>query len=303
MRSGWLAFVVSVALHGAVLGAFCLLPGGRVERSDASFVPEGSDTDLAVPTFFCERSAVFDVLSTPPVRAEVRPEPIPVKKTKPAAAVPAAVAPTLVKPANPNDNGSAASAGPKSGSEALPGGAATTFFSVAAKGQTIVYLIDASASMGLDGAFAPALAELLRSVRRLPETARFQVIVFNGLVTPLPAHLPGWLHANPQVVATVEQALRKVRAEGKTDPASALRYALSRHPAVLFFLTDAGEFQLETAHAITRFNGGHSIIHVIELGTGQAGGNNLALRTLANGNRGTFKMVSLVEQQLSYESP
>jgi hypothetical protein len=115
MRSGWLAFVVSVTLHGAVLGAFCLLPGGRVERTDASFVQDGSETDLAVPTFFCERSVVFDVPSTPPVRAEVKPEPIPLKETRPAAAVPSPVAPTLVKPANPNDNSSAASAGPKSG--------------------------------------------------------------------------------------------------------------------------------------------------------------------------------------------
>jgi hypothetical protein len=157
--------------------------------------------------------------------------------------------------------------------------------------------------MGLDGAFAAARAELLRSVGRLRGTVGFQIIVFNGLVTPLPAHLPGWLHANPQVVVAVEQALKNVRAEGKTDPASALRYALSRHPAVLFFLTDAGEFQMETARAITRFNGGHSIIHVIELGTGQAGGNDLALRTLANANGGTFKMVSLGQQQLSFESP
>jgi hypothetical protein len=302
MRSGWIAFFVSLAIHGAGLAAFCLLPGGRIERTDASFVQDGSGTQLEVATWIGDQTEVIELPSAPPVRARVKPEPAPVQETNPAPGPSASSPAAVTKPANTNSTGPAA---PSEGSamRGLPGGVATTFFAVPATGQRIVYLIDGSASMGLHGAFAAARAELLRSVALLPETVSFQIIVFNRLATPLLAHRQDWMQASSQLIVTVEQALRNLRAEGATDPRGALRYALSRQPAVLFFLTDAGEFQPDIAREITLLNKGRSIIHVIELGTGPATVNDSALRTLATGNSGTFKMVPLRPQTLSYQSP
>src|SRR5262249_49140536 len=63
--------------------------------------------------------------------------------------------------------------GPRAG---LPDGVATTFFDVPARGRNIVYLIDASSSMGPGGELAVAAREVLASVRRLPADVKFQVL-------------------------------------------------------------------------------------------------------------------------------
>jgi len=294
MRSGWLAFLVSVILHGAVLGACCLLPGGRVEKSSAAFIEDGPGTSSDVATFLVDREQtdVMQIPSAPPTPVAPPPTPAEIKDTKPAAAI---VPPAPVLPAgytDKNNQASGAASGPASGS-GLPRGIATTFFTVPARGQKIVYLIDGSASMGLHGALAAARAELLRSIQLLPDTVKFQIYVFNRPAFPLLPQLPGWLDPTPETLAAVAEALRNLPAEGGTDPRQALKYALSRQPAVLFFLTDAGEFQADAAREITRFNGGRSIINVVELSMGLTEGNDPALETLARENRGVVHLALL----------
>jgi len=292
MRGGWLAFGVSVVLHGTVLGAFCLLPGGRIEKSWASSTADGTPSDVATFLVYREETEVMDIPSAPPTPVAPLPVPAKIKETKPAASMVPPPAVIQAKYTGEDNHSSGTPSGPRSGS-GLPGGIATSFFTVPAKGQKIVYLIDGSASMGLHGALAAARAELLRSVQLLPETIKFQVFVFNRWAFPLLAHLPGWLDPTPETLAAVAEALRNLPAEGGTDPRQALKYALSRQPAVLFFLTDAGEFKADAAREITRFNGGRSIINVIELSTGLTEGNDPALETLARENRGVFHLALL----------
>jgi hypothetical protein len=302
MRPGWTAFLVSLAIHGAAIGVFYFAPGARIVRNGDSFLEDGPDGQLEIATIeLCERTETFDTSSTPPMK-DANQELAKVRQTGPEPEASPRSTESPVKPTKPAQDTSIP--GSRSGApDGMPAGVATTFFNVPARGQTIVYLIDASASMGLHGALQAARAELLRSVRRLPESVRFQIIVFNRLATPLLPQRPEWLNATPQVLATVAQALSNLTAEGVTDPVRALKYALSRRPAVLFFLTDAGEFRTETAREATRFNAGRSVIHVIELRTGQAASNDLALRMLAHDNRGTFKTVTPRQEHLSYQSP
>jgi hypothetical protein len=269
------------------------MPGGRIERTDASFVQD--DSGALVTLEFCERPAAVSVSFSTPGNLTAQPQPASVEGTKPAS-IPAAPAPIVAEKSS--DGGNTGHSAPPGGSssEGNREGPATTFFSVPAKAQKISYLIDASMSMGKHGALDAARDELLRSIRRLPQTVEFQVIVFNNVAVPLLAASPGWLHPTPQVIASVEKALESLRAEGRTEPLAALKFALGRRPEVLFFLTDAGAFRVEAAGASTRFNAGRSVIHVIELGTGRSEGNDLALRQLAHDNHGQFQSVPLPSQ-------
>src|SRR5436309_3509183 len=102
MRSGWIALFVSLAIHGAGLAAFCLLAGGRIERTDASFVHDGSSTQQEVATFILfEQTEVREFSSTASVRA-TKPEPAPIQTPKPASGSSAPPPAVVTKPANAN---------------------------------------------------------------------------------------------------------------------------------------------------------------------------------------------------------
>src|SRR5205823_205188 len=59
------------------------------------------------------------------------------------------------------------------------------FFRTAMRGQSVVYVIDRSLSMGLSGALGAAKREVIRSIETLPDTMRFQVIFYNRRAEPL----------------------------------------------------------------------------------------------------------------------
>lgn len=169
--------------------------------------------------------------------------------------------------------------------------ATTTFFAVPARGQKIVYLIDRSASMGPNGALEVAGQELLASLNRLPKGTNFQVIVYNRSANLLMPRYPDWLLAQQDVIKNVAAAVNVLPPEGGTDHIRALKFALSLHPDVVFFLTDAGDVQTDLLREITKFNQGRTAIHVIELIAGQGTRDAGPLQQLAHENRGTFQSV------------
>src|SRR5438552_1320430 len=67
--------------------------------------------------------------------------------------------------------GSATLDNPKPSSDPLPPGAATIFCGVPAIGASVVFVIDRSASMGLEGRFERARREVAASLRRLAPAA------------------------------------------------------------------------------------------------------------------------------------
>jgi hypothetical protein len=148
--------------------------------------------------------------------------------------------------------------------------------------------------MGPSGALDAACAELLASLRRLPPTARFQVIAYNQHAEPLRvSRQSGLLRADP---ATVEEAARLVAgldASGGTNHAAALRRGLLLRPDVLFLVTDGADLAAEEVQALTRLNQGRTAVHVVELGRGRAGPPEGALRRLALGTGGTYRRVLL----------
>jgi hypothetical protein len=185
----------------------------------------------------------------------------------------------------------AALAGPASSAvEPLPPGTATRFFGIPARGQSVVFVIDRSASMGLHGRLERARRELVAALERLPASARFQVIAYDRSAEPLVfAGRRGLLPAEPSAVAAAIAAIERLHAEGSTDHGAAIFAALALNPDVVYFLTDDDELTPEQVREATRRNRGRSTIHALcfvsPFGT-------TALAELARRNQGTFRIIA-----------
>jgi len=172
------------------------------------------------------------------------------------------------------------------------GNGTTAFFHIATQGTAIVYVIDRSASMGLNGCLATAKRELLASLEHLPSTARFQVIPYNRSAEPLRIYgQSGLTFATPENKRCVALLLEGIQAEGGTEHVPALKRALALGPDVIFFLTDAADLRAEQIRAITCLNHGRSTIHAIELGRASEVRGDLPLYALAQENQGCYKSV------------
>jgi hypothetical protein len=153
-------------------------------------------------------------------------------------------------------------------------------------------------SMGLHGRLDVARRELLDSLRRLPDTSRFQIIVYNRQPEALRvAGRAGLLPATEENKGRAALFLREVLAEGATDHLPALTLALTLQPDVIFFLTDADDLTDTQVQTVTRINQEqnreHTSIHAIELSTDNRDREDMPLHLLARRNHGTYRAVEL----------
>jgi hypothetical protein len=164
----------------------------------------------------------------------------------------------------------------------------TTFFGVPAAGHSVVYVVDRSASMGLGGRLGRAAREVTASLRRLPSSARFQVIAYGRAAEPLRlGGPPGLVAAEAASVEAAAAALGRLTAEGGTDHRRALRAGLALDPDVIYFLTDEDDFTPADVNDITAYNRGRTVIHAICL-VGPASPNS-PLAELTRRNGGAFR--------------
>ena len=112
---------------------------------------------------------------------------------------------------------------------------------------SVIFVVDRSASMDGDR-LKTAKVELNRSIRRLTVANMFNVVFFSNDRY----HKPCW---DRMVLATTEnkdKAYRFVKdmtTDGGTEPASAMRQAISSRPDLIYFLTD-GEFEKSVVNDI-----------------------------------------------------
>jgi hypothetical protein len=177
---------------------------------------------------------------------------------------------------------------PGPASVAHASGSVTTFFSVAAQGKSVVYVIDRSSSIG-DERFDRAREQVIASLRQLPPDARFQVIAYDKNALPLRVGEGGLAAATLANVEAAAAALAAMRTEGGTDHVRALRLALSLAPDVVFFLTDEDELTAKDVGEIKRLNHERASIHALCLVAPLAA--ETPMRDLARQNRGEFRVV------------
>jgi von Willebrand factor type A domain len=233
------AVAASVALHVALAAALVIaLKSGR----DAKPSQPGIDTraDEVVVRMSLDEPAITtqtpDVPPSPPKAEPVEvtgglrpPLASPIAQLLPAEAL------ALIRRTGP--------VGPIADPNVKPAGtasaAARPIHGAMTPGQTVVYVLDGSGSMGEFGKFAAARAALVATLRRQPEGVRFQVIAYSGAARPL---FPGGcVPATPANVAAAEAKLLALEPAGRSNHAEAVRLAAGLRPDVILLLTDADD--------------------------------------------------------------
>jgi hypothetical protein len=179
----------------------------------------------------------------------------------------------------------------KGSGSAGPGSGRVSQFPGISRGQSIVYLIDRSLSMGLNGGLAIAKEELLSSLAGLTPAERFQVVFYNRRSEPL---RPGLSPADEEGKQAVADRLPSIRAEGSTDHLQALREALRLRPDAIILVTDADDLNPAQVQEVHRLNVGRCPIHAVELSSHLGNAPAGPLTRLAAENAGSYRVVGLV---------
>ena len=172
----------------------------------------------------------------------------------------------------------------------------TSFLNIRATGESFVYVIDSSGSMGNHNAMGLAKTELMASLQALRGDQRFGVIFYNERphVVRLPGKAAGedglyWASDINRTLA--RQAVSGMQPELGTRFLPALEAALALKPAVIFFLTDADklDFAARDLDQVRRWNTAGTRIHCIEFGIGSKLGRSSGLERLAEKNHGAYQ--------------
>lgn len=160
-------------------------------------------------------------------------------------------------------------------------------------GQSVVYVLDCSGSMGQQRKLGHAIAVLKESLKNLDPGARFQMVTYDSRATVL--RLSEGLALSPANPANIRQAecrLGEVTGEGSSRHAEGLRAGLAFHPSMLILITDADELSPKDAQALKKWNTTGTIIHAVVIGSPESA-SVTSLRELT-GERGT-QFISLPE--------
>jgi hypothetical protein len=249
------ALVASVVLHALAAGAFVML----FRAGDDHKRPRGIDTHAGdapqVRMSLVDESPIsLAAAPTPatPQAAGVPGTPLPAKPFAPSP--PRTLPPELIamirRPA-PQPTGAPFANSPTAtdpnvkpagGMTASAAGTVTHAMHGALKpGQTAVYVLDCSGSMGAAGKFEAARAALIATLRQQPPAVRFQVIVYAGSAVPLLASGKQGLPATEANVRAAAEKLATLEPRGRSKHAEAVRAALAFRPDVVLILTDADD--------------------------------------------------------------
>lgn len=104
-------------------------------------------------------------------------------------------------------------------------------------GQTIVYVLDSSGSMGEHGKLDRAKAALLATLRVQPEGVRFQVIAYSSTARVVSGS--GTAPATAANITAAGACILAIEASGRSNHAAAIRLAAQCRPDLILVVTDA----------------------------------------------------------------
>lgn len=165
----------------------------------------------------------------------------------------------------------------------------------AAVGNSFVFLLDRSRSMGDEGlgALAAAETELKNQLSRLGPEHKFQIIAYNHKPTYVGSKT--LLAANKTNVAKVPEFFTSMAAIGKTEHEMALLAALRLKPDVIFMLTDGGVPGMSAGQVkrVVERSAGATSIHSFEFGLSKPSEGNRFLKVLADATGGSYAFLDL----------
>jgi hypothetical protein len=167
------------------------------------------------------------------------------------------------------------------------------FMGVRGTGSRFAFIMDISNSMqeswGNGSRLDHAKAELVKSLRALPNNTEFMVIFFSSQAHRIS---DGWLVAGRDTESTVARVMQQSLAEG-TDPRSALQFAISgaSPPANCIFLMTDGELPDGTIPFIREINNSLHPVPIHTIGLGSTPTMASVLEKIADENQGSFRAV------------
>ena len=279
----------SLALHAVVVCAVALVfraaeeperagpgistvvdePQVRISQTEETFVAaEPPKADTGPETGATKPPPEAPPVEAPPIEAPPIESPLPAGPFAPA--VPRTLPPELLalihKPATTPVGGAVVEVAvppgavnpPVADANVRPVGGATAKSSATAihgalkSGQTVVYVLDCSGSMGAAGKFDAARAALVATLRQQPATVRFQVIVYAGTAKPLLATDGNALPASEANVRAASEKLAALEPRGSSDHYGAARAALAFRPDVILMLTDADDLSAAVLKSLAK---------------------------------------------------
>jgi len=171
-------------------------------------------------------------------------------------------------------------------------GGGTSFFGISSPGSRFCYIVDVSGSMQQQNRLPAAIDELTKSLKRLPDFARFYVLFYSSQVREdIPSMQKGWNTARSSTIRRMTKEFDNLRAGGGTMPKSAFEKAFLLRPApeVIFFLTD-GEISGFTVDVLQSMipKGTHIVINTIAFGQSA---NQQQMIDIAKATGGQYKFV------------
>jgi von Willebrand factor type A domain len=191
----------------------------------------------------------FFVLRDPPAR---RPPPGPTVLAPWTTERPATLPPSVTGPGpQPPDPGARTQSGiSPAGHDSLPkSGGPTPLHGRQKPGRSVVYVLDHSSSMSLDGLLPRAVAAIKASLDQLGPDVRFRVVAYNRTATAL---APNFVPATPENVGRAVAWLDQLRAEGGSNHVAGMREGLWLRPEAIFLLTDADDLDETEVRAIAK---------------------------------------------------
>jgi hypothetical protein len=144
--------------------------------------------------------------------------------------------------------------------------------------------------MGIGNKLEVAQQEIVASLRHMPPSSRFQVVVYNRHAETLKLGESSTMASiNEPMIQQVAKLLSELTPEGGNDHLHALREAIALQPDVICLLTDADDLTLELVKTVTKWNRGQSSINAVTIGSAPRH----TMQALAASNRGECKMISL----------
>ena len=121
-------------------------------------------------------------------------------------------------------------------------------------GAVAVYLLDRSASMGLNrDTFDAARAALIATASATASGSKFQVLTYHGTATPVLRGTAGkLLVSKDDVLADVADAVAELKAEGGSAHEVGLRAAIALGADYVIWITDASDDELATAKRVLK---------------------------------------------------
>jgi len=165
------------------------------------------------------------------------------------------------------------------------------FFGLRGTAEKVVYVVDCSRSMNhphpgpTRTRIGRVKLELLKSVRGLNENQKFFIIFFNYLAFPMPSDR--MMEATDPAKLKYLRWMAEARAEGTTEPKTALMFALQLNPDIIYFLTD-GDFEGHIVKEVAIANRGRIKINTI--GFGDNRGEKL-LKLIAEQSGGQYQFI------------